>query len=153
MKTLKYDGVTYEGYTIDSKGNVFNPKKQKLKPWDNGRGYLIVDVMKDKEPARVKIHLASAETYLGKKPSKKMVVHHKDSNKKNNGYKNLEYISQQDNVADAQEAIKGKEYLTDKKLAKIKDMIKAGESIKDISDKMKLKYHIVRDIKYGKTYK
>ncbi|MGL5715364.1 MAG: HNH endonuclease signature motif containing protein [Paraclostridium sp.] len=150
MKNIKYEGYTFKDYKISDDGDVYNKSGDKLKPWDDGRGYLIVDIMRDNKPVRIKIHVASAETHIGKRPNGK-IVQHKDGNKKNNSKSNLSYISQKENVAHAQTTIKGKEYLSEEKVSKINNMLKTM-GIKEVSDKMKLSYHIVRDIKNNKTY-
>lgn len=152
MKNLIVNNVKLEDYFIDDKGNIYNDKKKKIKPWDNQRGYLELDVMIDKTPVRVKVHEVSARVFIGPRPKgKNIIINHKDGNKHNNAKGNLEYITQRANVAHAQEKIKHKEYLSDKKIKSIKNML-TTLSIKEVSDKMGLKYHIVRDIKDGKTY-
>ena len=150
MKSIKFNGKTYNDYKIDEQGNVFNPKKEKLKPWDNGRGYLMVDIMSNNKPVRIKIHIASIETYKGPRP-KGMIVEHVDGNKHNNAKSNLSYITQQENVANAQELIKDKEYLSDAKLSRIRAML-GTHTMKEIADIMNVEYHIIRDIKNKKTY-
>ncbi len=154
MKDLVYNGTTFSDYKIDDKGDVYSKTGRKLKPWDNGRGYLIVDVMKDREVHRVRIHRASAETYLGRPDEKleNMVVGHIDNNKHNNSYKNLKWITQKENVASAQVEIKGMDYLDAKTVERINTMLKT-QTIGEVSNELNLKRHIVRDIKIGKTYK
>lgn len=152
MKNIVFDGKTFNNYFFDNEGNVLNKDKEKLKPWDDGRGYYVVDITTDKgESVRMKIHNGVAETFHGKRP-KNAIVQHKDGNKHNNSPKNIEYLSQKENVAHAQELIKGKEYLNPKKIEKINTMLKTM-GIKEVSEKLDIAYHIVRDIKNGKTYK
>ncbi|MGL5764353.1 MAG: HNH endonuclease signature motif containing protein [Sarcina sp.] len=152
MKNVVYNGTTFSKYFIDNKGNILNSEKDKLKPWDDGRGYLVVDITNDKgESIRTKIHNAVAETFHGKRP-KNAIVQHKDANKHNNAPSNIEYLSQKENVAHAQVEVKGKEYLSDKQLDTIKAKLKVM-GIKEVSEEMNIAYHIIRDIKNGKTYK
>lgn len=152
MKNIVFNGKKFTNYFLDNKGDVYNKEKVKLKPWDDGRGYLVVDIVDDKSNStRMKIHVGVAETFIGKRP-KDSIVQHKDGNKHNNSPKNIEYLTQKENVAHAQELIKGKEYLSDDKIASIKAKLKT-RGIKEVADEMKLSYHIVRDIKNEKTYK
>lgn len=152
MKNVTYKNITFSKYFFDSKGNILNKNKEKLKPWDDGRGYYVVDITDDDgESFRVKIHNAVAETYNGKRP-KDAIVQHKDGNKHNNAPGNLEYLTQKENVAHAQVAIKGKEYLSNDKVEKIRTMLRTM-GIKEVADKLDVQYHIIRDIKNGKTYK
>lgn len=152
MKNVVFNNKTFKDYYFDEKGNVLNKNKEKLKPWDDGRGYYVVDLAyKSGENVRMKIHNGVAETFIGPRP-KDAIVQHKDGNKHNNAPSNIEYLTQKENVAHAQVLIKGKEYISDAKLDKIRAMLKT-KGIKEVADAMELNYHVVRDIKNGKTYK
>jgi hypothetical protein len=89
MKAYPYD-ISY-GVTTD--GLVYSFKRKKyLKPADNGKGYLFVQL----RGKTIYVHRMVAITYLGD-PSG-MQVNHKDKNKKNNSVSNLEWVTGSDNL-------------------------------------------------------
>ena len=150
-----YDNKIFDNYSISNKGIVTNISSGRvMKPWDDSRGYDIVDLMHNNVAVRCKVHLLAAQSYGLKKTNESDVLHHKDSNKKNNSKDNIEFITQQMNVRDAIINVKGQRYLSDKELKKVKEMISSGGStIKEIGTTLDIPYHVVRDIKHGKTYK
>ncbi len=96
----------YPDYKISNQGNVKRAKvsyKNKtpigkvLKPANNGNGYLFVELFKYKKRELVYIHKLVAEAFIGKRP-KKNQINHKDANKSNNCYKNLEYVTCSENM-------------------------------------------------------
>lgn len=68
-----------------------------MHPTDNGNGYLIVSLRKDKQRKNKYIHRLVAEAFIPN-PEHKKVVNHLDHNKTNNQVTNLEWCSQRDNV-------------------------------------------------------
>lgn len=64
---------------------------------DNGNGYLIVSLCKNKKRKNFYVHRLVA-TYFVDNPRSVKVVNHLDLNKKNNYYKNLEWCTCQENV-------------------------------------------------------
>lgn len=93
----------YEGlYQISNLGRVKTLKpryKDKiiLKPLKGS--YLAVTLYKNKIGKRRTIHRLVAETFL--EIGDRMVVNHKDGNKKNNSLENLEVVTQKENVEHA----------------------------------------------------
>lgn len=77
----------------DHPGNRWGGKLHRLKPSDNGRGYLRV---RCHGKSRC-IHVLVAATFLGHKPDG-MEINHKDGDKTNNRPKNLEYVTRSENV-------------------------------------------------------
>ena len=88
--------IGYENYWISNQGRV---KRDDfiLKPWDNGQGYLVICLNKDGKRKNFYIHRLVAE-YFCTHPKGFDVVNHKDINKKNNNFENLEWCTTQYNV-------------------------------------------------------
>ena len=79
--------------------NSFKTIKEKIrKPCDVG-GYLIIGLSKGGETKMLYVHQLVAIAFLGHKPNgHKLVVNHKDFNRKNNSATNLEIISNRENT-------------------------------------------------------
>ena len=89
----------YEGlYAVTSCGKIWSYQKKKfLKPWDNGVGYLLVNLFKDRERKFYLIHRLVADAYLPN-PNNLPEVDHIDGNKMHNYLNNLQWITKRDNV-------------------------------------------------------
>jgi hypothetical protein len=100
----------FPGYSVSDQGWIESnsrfttsqgrPKKVSsriLKSAISGSGYAFVTLRKDNKAYNVRIHKAVAEAFIGPIP-KGLIVHHKDGNKTNNKYDNLEYTSKQKNT-------------------------------------------------------
>lgn len=86
-----------EGYEICSNGFVISHKKQNkkiLKGYKNTKGYLLVDLNKNKRA--VKIHRLVALAFINNEHNKPQ-VNHKDGNKLNNHIDNLEWVTNSEN--------------------------------------------------------
>lgn len=95
-------------YSISSFGNIASlmfrnnictkPKIKKIKPHDNGYGYLIVQLRGfDGERSSYYVHRLVAEAFV-ENPNGFPVVNHLDMNKQNNHACNLEWTTQKKNV-------------------------------------------------------
>lgn len=85
----------YPDYGISKDGQVFSFKRNIiLKPVDNGRGYLQVQL---KRPKWEKVHRLVAEMFIPN-PFGLLEVNHKDENKYNNNVNNLEWCDRKYNV-------------------------------------------------------
>lgn len=89
-------------YRIDEDGAVFSFRKNKyLKPIFNSYGYLYVYLNTEETPPRwYAVHRLVATKYLGSCPDNKETSH-KDGNKYNNHFSNLEYATHRENVQKA----------------------------------------------------
>lgn len=91
--------IGYEGlYEISNTGKVRSCKRNLLlKQNDDGRGYLFVNLCRDGKAKSTKVHRLVATHFL-ENPGGLRDVNHKDENKHNNLFSNLEWVSHQDNI-------------------------------------------------------
>ena len=88
------DVIGYDGkYIVDESGAIYNRRGKRLKPYDNGYGYLIVD-LRDSEGRKrhKKVHRIVAEAFIDNSNGSPE-VNHKDENKYNNAASNLEWCT------------------------------------------------------------
>lgn len=93
------DVIGYEGlYQVSNKGNVKNlnwraiGRERLLSPLENVDGYWTVDLYKNGECRRKRVHRLVAEAFIDN-PNGLPVINHKDENKHNNAVENLEWCS------------------------------------------------------------
>lgn len=154
FKECIFKGIKFNKYIVDEEGNIFRKStNRKLIPFDDNRGYYSVDLMSDDNiPVRCKVHMIVAHTFIGPQ-APNMIINHIDANKHNNSLRNLEYITQRENVAHAMRFVKNKTYLPDEIIIEIKKRIKAGERLNRIAIDMGLPVYLIYDIARGWTYK
>lgn len=100
----------YEGlYQVSNYGNIksltrwdvnlreFVPSEKIITPTDNGNGYLIISLRKNRIRKNFYVHRLVAENFI-ENPNNKKYVNHLDYNRKNNNYLNLEWCTQKENV-------------------------------------------------------
>jgi len=88
----KYEGL----YEISNDGKVYNVKRKKYLTNVLADRYLIVLLYKNNKRKRYYVHRLVAEAFC-KKQEGKYCVNHKDLNKLNNNYDNLEWVSSKEN--------------------------------------------------------
>ena len=97
MKRIK----GYEKYSITEDGMVFSHKTKKyLSLCDNGCGYLAVNLWVNGIRTNHFVHRLVAAAFI-ECISGGLQVNHKDWDKKNNHYSNLEWVTREDNMAHA----------------------------------------------------
>src|ERR1035437_8756675 len=89
------DIVPFEGlYQIANFGRLksfkSNPNGRILSNVNNKGGYYSIVLCHKDLVKYTRIHILVAEYFIGKRPSEKHQVHHKDDNKQNNYWRNLE---------------------------------------------------------------
>lgn len=95
MKEIFKDVKGYEGlYKISNTGKVIGTKE--LTPRKTRTGYLRVQLSRNNRVTDKYIHRLVAEHFL-KNPNNKTEVNHKDFNKSNNEFTNLEWVTPQEN--------------------------------------------------------
>lgn len=113
-KELWKDIVGYEGlYLISNSGRVlsitrfrdngkgkYRQKTKELKQTLSSTGYKKVELYKNKIKKTVKVHRLVATHFIAN-PENLNVINHIDGNKLNNDYKNLEWVSQSENIQHA----------------------------------------------------
>lgn len=92
----------YEGlYSIDRAGNVFSKQSsgesRLIKPWDNGTGYVKVNLYKDGAVKKYYVHRLVADAFIPN-PNGLSEVNHRNGDKYNNSVDNLEWCSRVQNV-------------------------------------------------------
>lgn len=110
IKEIWKDIIGYEHlYQISNYGNVKskagnkkgtgNGKRERLlKLKENEKGYLIAQLWKENKGKLIRVHRLVAENFICSKPFKSAEINHKDFNRKNNFYKNLEWASHKQNI-------------------------------------------------------
>jgi hypothetical protein len=100
-------------YEISNYGNIRNLKSKKLlKPYIVSKRYLGVKLCKDKKHYCFRINRLVAEYFVSFNDSdiSLFVVNHKDLNKHNNYFENLEWMKQIDNVHHARNYYMSKKF-------------------------------------------
>ena len=82
-----------EDYIVNKDGSIFSKKRNKyLKPWNNGCGYLVVDLCINGKRKTYQIHRLVAQKFIPN-PNNLPQVNHKDGNTQNNHVDNLEWCN------------------------------------------------------------
>lgn len=89
-------------YQVSSLGRVkscISSKERILKPYKNRKGYLFVDISKNKKRKSISVHQLVAIAFLGHKPcGMKIVVDHIDGDILNNNLSNLQLTTNGENT-------------------------------------------------------
>lgn len=72
-------------------------KEKIMTPFDNGNGYLAINLIKDGERKNLYVHRLVAEAFIDN-PDNKECVNHKDYDRKNNKVSNLEWVTTAENI-------------------------------------------------------
>lgn len=147
-------------YIIQSDGKVFSTITNKFLKTFESKGYLKVYLYK-KGHKRVTfyLHRLVALYFI---PYNNLIynaltVNHKDGNKKNNDYSNLEWITNAENVRHAIVNLVSKfrtKQLQLETVEKICDMIwNKKMKLIDISKELNVSYHAIKKISQGKNYR
>ena len=89
----------YEGiYEISSWGNIRNSKGDYIRTYKNSKGYVRVDLFKNGTRSHKRVNRLVAEAFIPN-PFNLPQVNHKDGNKLNNSYTNLEWVTDEENKA------------------------------------------------------
>lgn len=90
-----------ERYLVSTEGQVYSITRKKImKPLEDEKGYLRVELRCGNKRKVKKIHRIVAETFIENQLSKKE-INHKDGNKQNNTIENLEWCTRSENLIHA----------------------------------------------------
>jgi hypothetical protein len=95
MNYKKIEG--YDNYMVSDTGKILNIKKNKHLVNVLADRYFIVLLYKNNKRKRYYVHRLVADAFCQKKEGK-VFVNHKDLNKHNNHFSNLEWVSSKENV-------------------------------------------------------
>lgn len=130
----------YPDYTFSNKGRVKSVERNKLLKQCVHEGYYDIRI-KDRtgKNRTVRIHRMVADLFVEGKSDTKCVVNHKDSDKLNNDYENLEWCTHRHN---AQHALRNVDYsydannrLQEHEVVSICEHLQEGLSIKEVMGK------------------
>lgn len=146
------------GYKISSYGNLIGRKKRSYKPSFNSKGYPCIRIPMLNISAAV--HRVVALLWLGPPPFDNAQVNHKDGNKMNNHYSNLEYVTCKENINHAIKNglrsatinLKSNSMFTRSQVLAIKDAINAGHGNQPISKYFKCDHSTISKIRRGAHY-
>lgn len=149
----------YNGYKVYKNGFVISPDGDFQEPFDNGRGYLFINLVIDGKSKLKAHHRLIAECFVPN-PDNLKEVNHKDTNKKNNESYNLEWCTRGYNIKHAYDnnlrSAKGENNararITEADVHGICSMIQDGYSCSLISEILDLPYSPVRSIKARKNW-
>lgn len=156
MKVFKFHG---RDFTITPYGCVITDKGRRLKPSACDKGYHRVWLTAGrKHKKQMFVHRLVALTYLKKTVSnrKQTQVNHKDGNKTNNHYQNLEWVTAKENVQHAvanglSEHPTGfgarRARLTPDLLSEIKGMLSSGVTQTEISRCTGISQSVISQVK------
>jgi HNH endonuclease len=87
-------------YSITKEGKIFsNKKKEFLRPYNNGNGYMAIKLFVNGKRQQKYIHRLVTISFIDE--NNKGEVNHIDGNKTNNSVENLEIVSHKDNMVHA----------------------------------------------------
>jgi hypothetical protein len=164
------------GYSaeVTKHGDVRDYVTKKIRNQSKSNGYCLVRVRDNygKLLNPIGTHVLVALTFIGKKPSSKHQVNHKDLDKSNNYYKNLEWCTCKENVYHAIkngiewggikpfkgiEHCKGENHyrakLTEAKVRKIIQLRKNGKLYRELSLKFNVSIFVIAQICHRKIWK
>lgn len=152
--------ISKERVITDSIGHTYILKERKLKPYINKKGYLRVDLMKDKKRYPKYVHVLVAENFINNDDTSKIIVNHKDGNKQNCYYENLEWSTYSHNNQHAYDnklKARGSDFynskLNEQKVQEIKSIDKSNYTYQQIADMYNVSRATIRDIFVNKTWK
>lgn len=87
----------FEKYLVNRKGDIFNTKLNRRMTPHEKDGYLWMQLNENGKRKYKSVHRMVAEAYIPN-PENKRCINHKDFNRKNNHYLNLEWVTDSENL-------------------------------------------------------
>jgi len=154
--------VIFEGnstnYQISSDGIVASiPMCKFMKPAPNSSGYLQTILAILDRRYSMGVHRLVAETFIPN-PDNLPYVNHKDGNKTNNNYWNLEWCTQKENINHAIETGLRDSYIpshrySKKEIHRVCKLLEKEQTTSEISSKTGVSKRVIRTIRHGKAWK
>lgn len=146
------------GYKVSEDGRVYGKRGEKLSPSDNGRGYLILGLMIEGKRKTFGVHKLVARAYV-QNPDNLPEINHKDGDKYNNNFSNLEWCTRGANILHAYEnnlrsatgINNARCKVTEDTVRDICSFLCSGRSSAEIRDKG-FDYDLVRAVKSRKNW-
>lgn len=146
------------GYEVFENGRVVGKRGTDMSPSDNGRGYQILGLMVDGSRKTIAVHKLVALGFVPN-PTNLPEVNHKDGDKMNNHFTNLEWCSRGANIQHAFEnelrSAKGTNNsrckVDERTVRDICTLLAAGHTAAEVRDKG-FNYNLVRAIKSKKNW-
>lgn len=152
MQIEEWKDIPYApGYKISEYGNLTSKNGKKYKSLPNPNGYLYVRI--HKFGIRTTVHNMVARLWLGENPGG-LQINHKDGNKRNNHYSNLEYVSCKENI---NHSIRlglrpSRCMFTKAQVIAIKDALREGFRNSEINKYFNCSHATISRIQHGKIY-
>lgn len=96
MRYLKINGVENQNYRINEFGEVWNKEGKLLTQFETNNGYLRVKLSRGCKRGMYLVHRLVAEVFVPN-PENHNIVHHKDGDRLNNRFDNLEWCTNSHN--------------------------------------------------------
>lgn len=150
LRRYLYNGLK-TNYFICEDGNIYNDKTCRFMTQNsldsNGRRYVCLSI--NNNPIRKPIHRLVAEVFI-RHIEEGETVDHKDNNKLNNHFTNLEIISREENVRRFISKNKIYEKYSDEFVRELLALLKEGKYYKDVADLYKIDYSYLYQLSHGK---
>lgn len=162
-KRVILNGIEMD-YIISNKGELFSlkrGKRTKLKMCTRRDGYIMCEIWKDSKCSYILLHRLVAINFLDIPPKDKNQINHKDGNKANNHYLNLEWVCQSENIIHAyKNGLMKRDYrtypkaqLNEDKILQIRKLLLQNVKQKEIAKIFNVSEQVISNVKIGKRYK
>ncbi len=159
LKNESWKTITnYHEYEISNKGRIKYPIRKGIKPYkmiityggNSSDGYKTFNLKNHNGKKNIAIHRLVAQEFISN-PNDYNIVNHKDGNKKNNCFDNLEWCTRSQNTKHAYDnnLISGKRKIY--QLDINNNIIKEWDTIKDASETLKLSRTAINSVLSGRN--
>lgn len=150
----------YPNYNITNDGRVWSRRRSGTKGgwkalWDDGNGYLMVKLSKNGKHKNHLVHRLVGQAFV-LNPLNKPQINHKDGNKLNNDYTNLEWVTHQENADHAKKnnlMAKGERNGNSKLTQKQVNEIRANHISKGVNKRKPWKKYDIGQAQYHRVLK